>query len=413
MNISHSNRRRPVVALAAVVAVLATAPVKAADSFENAFLDGDWNLQFRYRFEFVEDDFFPKDAEASTLRTRLNYGTDPWKGWSAFVEFDYVTDIIWDDYNAGGGNTPDKEGIYPTVADPTGSDFNQGYVQYAWAEKGHGRAGRQRIIYDNARFVGNVGWRQNEQTYDAAALRHNTGSFDIQYAYLWNVNRIFGDEVNAGDHEQSTNLLNGSWTFDGIGKLTGMLYDIDNNDLASFSTTTWGVRWVGMNAGPINYTINWSTQSDNANNPVDYDADYWRLDLSYAFDSVTPYIGYESLGGSDTKPGAAFRTPLATLHAFNGWADKFLTTPDEGLVDAFIGVKGKIGAWSWNVLYHDFSAEAGSRDWGTEIDASLSRQFANRYGLLFKLADFSTDAPDRYGDTTKIWVQFTAGFGGS
>ena len=299
----------------------------------------------------------------------------------------------------------------PVVADPTGGDFNQGYVQYAWGENQRARLGRQRIIYDNARFVGNVGWRQNEQTYDAGSLRHQSGSLDLQYAYLWNVNRIFGDDVPAGDHEQKTHLLNLSWTFEGAGRLTGMYYDIDNRDLAAFSTKTWGLRWVGNTGNAFKYSLDWAHQTDSADNPIDYSADYWRIDLSYAFEHVTPYLGYESLGGDDQRPGAAFRTPLATLHAFNGWADKFLVTPNAGLNDLFVGLKGKIHKWSWNVLYHDFSAQSGSADFGTELDASLSRKFAERYGLLFKLARFSSDQPQRYSDTTKVWVQFTAAFG--
>jgi len=31
-------------------------------------------------------------------------------------------------------------------------------------------------------------------------------------------------------------------------------------------------------------------------------------------------VSAESLGGDDTISGGAFRTPLATLHAFQGWA---------------------------------------------------------------------------------------------
>jgi hypothetical protein len=31
-----------------------------------------------------------------------------------------------------------------------------------------------------------------------------------------------------------------------------------------------------------------------------------------------------------------FTTPLATLHKFQGWADKFLTTPVNGLADLYV-----------------------------------------------------------------------------
>jgi len=100
---------------------------------------------------------------------------------------------------------------------------------------------------------------------------------------------------------------------------------------------------------------------------------------------------------------------LATLHAFNGWADKFLVTPGAGLDDVFIGAKGKLGKWNWNMLYHDFSAQSGSADFGTEFDVSIARKFKENFGILFKAASFDTDSP-AYGDTTKIWVQLTADF---
>ncbi|NOR19254.1 MAG: hypothetical protein GQ538_04100, partial [Xanthomonadales bacterium] len=138
-------------------------------------------------------------------------------------------------------------------------------------------------------------------------------------------------------------------------------------------------------------------------------ADYWRADLSAGFSWATVYAGYESLGGDHRNSGQAFRTPLATLHAFNGWADKFLTTPDAGLNDAFIGVKGKLGKWKWNALYHDFSAQSGSGDYGTEFAASIARKLKQHYGILFKAASFDTDS-FAYGDTTKLWVQFTVDF---
>jgi len=145
---------------------------------------------------------------------------------------------------------------------------------------------------------------------------------------------------------------------------------------------------------------------------VDYSADYYRVDFSASFGSFTPYLGYESLGGDDMRSGASFRTPLATLHAFNGWADQFLATPDAGLNDLFLGVKGKVSTWSWNIVYHDFQAESGSQNFGKELDASIGRKFAEHYGVLFKAAWFDASSSSGYSDTTKLWVQLTANFWG-
>jgi len=401
----------------AVTAAFSVPPVLAAETVAEMFTQGKGALSFRYRLEFVDQANFDDDAVASTLRTRLNFRTDDWNGFGVFAEFDYVTDIFSDDYNAGGGNTPDK-GRYPVVADPTGSDLNQAYVQWQGSTGSLLRGGRQRIIFDNARFVGNVGWRQNEQTYDAGYFQQKTAAgLDFQLAYVWQVNRIFGRDVPAGTNDNSTWLTNLGWVVGGLGKLTGYFYDIDNVEVADFSTSTWGARLAGSNqlgSGKFGYAAEFAHQNDAHNNPVDYSANYYRLDVSMGIAGVTPYAGFESLGGDNSREGAAFRTPLATLHAFNGWADVFLTTPPAGLNDLFVGIKGSFGgsekSWGWEVLHHTFEAESGGADYGDEIDASLSRKFAGHYGLLLKAAWFDADSESGFADTTKFWIQLTADF---
>lgn len=397
-----------------VLIASAAGQAQAADSFTEAFTQGKGSVSFRYRLEHVDQDNFDKNAVASTIRARLNFKTSDWKGWGLFAEYDFVETIGWDDYNAGAGNTPDKT-QYPVVADPTGADLNQAYISWKPAGSSEFRAGRQRIKYDNDRFIGNVGWRQNPQTYDAVSYRFkNKSGLDLQFAYIDRVNRIFGREVPAGRHDNSTWIGNIAKNWENIGKLTGYYYDIDNKDLAAFSTTTYGLRFVGkhkLNSTTLGYTAEYAHQTDAANNPVDYSADYWRFDLSATFGGVTPYIAYESLGGDDSRGGAMFRTPLATLHAFNGWADKFLATPAAGLNDAMIGVKGKVFTrWNWNVVYHDFDAESGSAGYGSEIDASLATKFAKHYGVLFKAAFFDGKEPSGPPDTVKLWFQLVANF---
>jgi hypothetical protein len=402
----------PVGVLAVLIALI-SGQAQAAESLKEMFTQGKGGLSLRYRLENVDQDNFAKDAVASTIRARLNFKTADWNGWGLFAEYDFVQTIGWDDYNAGAGNTPDR-GQYPVVADPTGMDLNQVYVSWKPAAGSEFRAGRQRIIYDNARFVGNVGWRQNPQTYDGVSYRFkNEAGVDLQVAYIGHVNRIFGRDVAAGDQSVDIFTGNASKNLQGVGKLTAYIYDIDNEDSAAFSTTTYGLRLNGKHktgSTTLGYTVEYAHQNETANNPVDYSANYWRFDLSATFGAVTPYIAYESLGGDVTRGGAMFRTPLATLHAFNGWADKFLATPGAGLSDAMIGVKGKLGSWNWNVVYHDFEAESGNAKFGNELDASLATKFSKHYGVLFKAASFNADSSSSGVDTVKLWVQLTANF---
>ena len=113
-------------------------------------------------------------------------------------------------------------------------------------------------------------------------------------------------------------------------------------------------------------------------------------------------IGYEHLGGS-AGVGDKFTTPLATLHKFNGWADKFLATPDAGLVDRYIGVKAKLGPVSCAAIIHDFSADAGSGEFGTELDLEASYPVSKQVKVGVKFAQFEADASSTLTDTDKLW----------
>lgn len=398
--------------LLAVTFALAAAPAIADEGTGGQLSKAKWGFALRYRLENVFDDGFDYDAYASTLRGRLNFKSGESSGFGFFVEGDYVAELGMDEFNAGGGNTPDRD-QYPVIADPDGADLNQAYIQ--WRSKGGTllRGGRERIIYDNARFVGNVGWRQNEQTYDGVYFQHKSGGFDWQAAWVGQVNRIFGPDVDAGQHDNNTWLLNASKSWDNWGKLVAYYYDINNKDVADFSTSTYGLRYannLGEDRFKLGYGLEWAHQADAHNNAVDFSADYYRFDFSLGLSGFTPYLGYEVLSGDANRSKASFRTPLATLHAFNGWADKFLTTPDAGLKDLFIGVKGKIGVANWNIVYHDFKAEDGGAKYGTELDASVGSSFAKRYGALLKVAFFDGEPGSAYQDTTKLWLQLTASF---
>ncbi|MDX1480533.1 MAG: alginate export family protein [Woeseiaceae bacterium] len=373
-----------------------------------AISGGDPGLAFRYRYEFVDDDSFGRDAHASTLRLRLNYETGRWENWSGFVEFDYVGEVLIKDFNSGAGTSGPNRSRYPVVADPAGPDLNQLYLQYAPAEDWRFRFGRQRILLDDQRFVGGVGWRQNEQTYDGLSFTY--GGFDrttVFYSYVANVARIFGTEVDAGSQEQDTHLLNVDVELTRDWHAIGYVYRIDNDDAPAFSTSTFGLRVEGsvsLPSGALDLVADYARQSDAGNSPANFDTDYRRLRLVWRRDALSLGAGVEVLGSDN---GEGFRTPLATLHAFNGWADRFLATPSAGLVDVYLQGGFEAADWQFRLRYHDFEADAGSSDFGQEFDLSASRQFADRYQLLLKLAAFDGDTLD---DVIKAWVMISAAF---
>ncbi|TVP92180.1 MAG: hypothetical protein EA348_02670, partial [Pseudomonadaceae bacterium] len=202
-------------------------------------------LELRYRFEHVDQDNALSNANASTLRTRLNYATGSFQNLSAFVEFDDIRVIGPTRYNNASGRSSARTD-YSVVADPSSTEVNQAYLTFSGIDATTLRLGRQRIIYDNARFIGNVGWRQNEQTYDAFSLV-NTSLADttFSYAYIDQVNRIFGKDSPIGETDMRSHLMNLGYDGLAIGKLSAYGYFLETPDTPAASNRTLGLRFSG------------------------------------------------------------------------------------------------------------------------------------------------------------------------
>lgn len=377
-------------------------------------------LSFRYRYEHVDDDDFGEKADASTLRSRLSFQSGEYQAFSFFLEAEDVREILVDDFNAGAGNTPGRS-EFPVVADPEGTEINQAYADYRGFTATRIRLGRQRINLDNQRFVGGVAWRQNEQTYDAVSVDWSSGETRVFYAAIDNVNRVFGDDVPAGDHRQDpSHLFNVSTDVAGLGRVSGYHYRIDNRDAAASSTGTTGVRLDGsrdLQGTRLGYLAEYAHQRDFGRNPADYRANYWHLSGSAnlaaveragRLDALTIGIGWEVLGGDADNPGESFRTPLATLHAFNGWADRFLATPDAGLDDRYLKFLAERGPWVVEARGHRFEADDGGADYGQEFDLRLGHRVNDHVQLDLVAAAF--DGEDGLSDVTKLWLMVTAQF---
>jgi len=121
-------------------------------------------------------------------------------------------------------------------------------------------------------------------------------------------------------------------------------------------------------------------------------------------------MGDEIMHGNGT---VGFATPLATLHVFDGWAEKFLTTPTDGIKDLYgsLGWNGKkllgLDSLTASVVCHQFDAERVSTNYGSEWDMVASGKWHHFAGLL-KYADYSaaSTTPIAIGrNTRKFWAQ--------
>lgn len=367
---------------------------------------GTWTANARYRHEHVDDDAFARSASADTLRLRLGWSRSFASGFALGLEGEGVAEL-GSRFNSGANG----ETTFPAVADARALEVNQAWVGWRGG-RGGAAAGRQRIVLDNQRFIGNVGWRQNEQTFDALALDAKPWkNAVVRYYWLDRVHKVGGDDAIdplARERNLDAHLGNLAWTLP-LGTLVGYGYLVEDRDVATASTQSMGLRWTGSR-GVGGSTLGWSlegaNQRDYGNNPRDLDVDYRFAEASLARGAVTGKLGWESLG-SDGR--SAFQTPLATLHAFNGWADKFLVTPVNGLEDRYALATGKFGSGrlqdklAWTVAWHDFRADRGGADYGSEWNASLGFPLPGGLVGLVKLADYRSDGFAR--DTLKAWFQ--------
>ena len=367
------------------------------------------DLDLRYRYEFVDQDGFEKDAHASTLRTRLAYRSSDFRNFSILIQFDDLRPVGNDLYNSTRNGMTDR----PVVADPKGTLVNQAMILYKGIDNTVLRAGRQRITLDNHRFIGDVGWRQNDQTYDAFSLTNTSlAKTTIEYAYIDKVNRIFGPDngTPTAEFQSDSHILNARYEWLPNMDITAYAYLLDFKNAPSSSNETFGIRVKGSKAvserTSINYTLEYAHQADYGANPNDYSADYILLEGALTKGGITGKLGYEVFGGGSVQ---AFQTPLATLHAFQGWADKFLTTPTDGIEDLYFSIGTKVHGVNVSLLYHRFSPELGGPDYGSEWDLVIKKPFSKRYALVFKYANY--DARNFAADTQKAWIMLTGKFG--
>ena len=400
--------------LSLLFAAFAALPA-AADDAADFLRDGKANLDLRYRFENVEQDDKPESADASTLRLRLDLASGEVAGLSGLLEIDHVEAIGTANYD----DTRNGRAEYPVIADPQGTDLNQAWLQYRGPKDTVLKLGRQKIAIGNERFVGPVGWRQNEQGFDAVRLdtRALPGA-SVTYAWLDRVLRVFGPDEGAPPAElaSDSHLLDARITSLPLGVLAVYGYHLDFRNAPQLSADTVGARYEGERSLPddvrFGWAIEYARQRDAGDNAAEVDAHYQLVELKLAFPVMGITVGRELLSGErgsfDAAENPAFQTPLATLHPFQGWADKFTTTPSAGIEDVYLGASVKVAGWKGQLAWHEFEAEATDAQYGSELDVVVSRRFRDRYELLAKYAYYRAD--ELFADTGKFWLQLGAAF---
>jgi len=360
------------------------------------------SVDLRYRLEAVDDDRFAENATASTLRARVGIASPEWSGWQLNLAGHASRHLGAEDFNS----TANGRGAYPVVADPDDEGISEAWIGYRRDDHFSVRLGRQRLTEDNLRFLGNVGFRQLEQTFDAAALTWRPGDgWRMNLRWLDRAHRVFGpSNPNELLAEADLNAWLGTLERD-FGTTTAALYvhRIGYDDRAA-SHRNVGLRLTGDLSG--NRGLSWRLEYARQDGIRQLDGvdgqDYFHARLAQELDGWHWFAGHERMGGDGSY---SFQTPLATLHAHNGWSDQFLSTPADGLVDTYAAAGATLGAWTGLVKVHDFRSERNSRRYGNEYGLMVRRPLPAGLGLEFKAARFA--GHDR-ADVTKTWLTLTA-----
>ncbi len=367
----------------------------------------------RYRYEHVNQAFFDDPGKASTLRIRPGLETGLIHGFKAGVEGDFITELGPDDFN----NTVNGKTRYPVVVDVESAEVNQAYLQSHHIPGVVLLGGRYRKNLDNQRFVGSIPWRQNDQTFDGATATVTAiPNFELFYGYAANVNRIFSDKgpdgaLNDGNIASNIHLLNAKVKKlpMNLGTATGYVYLMDMQDVQFFSNATYGGFLKGkrqiVDGLTFNYYFEYAYQTDfgdrvdSAGMPVSYGADYFHIIPGLSAGGFTVSLAYEELGSDGGR--AAFIVPISTAHAYNGFADLFLITPENGLRDYYVELKyvmkGAPARLSFldglliKAQYHEFDSDFGDIDYGNEFDLYVKQPLTKNVFLDFKYANYEAE----------------------
>jgi hypothetical protein len=408
---------------ALLVVTASTLPATASASDGGSLLDALSQtkplVDIRLRYEEVEQTGIAENAHAETLRARLGAQTGKFLDTSLLIEGEAMVRLDRD-------YRPDNAVLtytrYPVVADPENYVLNRLALTNTSLPDTALTVGRQRINLDDQRFVGSSNWRQNEVTVDAARIVNKSlTNLTVDLTFLDRVHRIYGVDSPQGTYKGDSYLANVAYQFP-IGKLTGFAYLLDFDPIARLngaldprrgSTSTYGGRFAGAwpaSALTFGYVLSYAAQRPREGNPLSFSNHYFFGELSATIQSFKLAVSEEIMQGNGI---VGFATPLATLHAFEGWAEKFLTTPANGIKDPHASLSWArshllgLDSLSATAIYHSFEAEHVNTNYGSECDLALNAKW-HHYAALLQYANYTAarSTPTTVArDTSKFWAQ--------
>jgi hypothetical protein len=380
--------------------------------------------EIRPRYEYAALKGNGKEAaEAYTVRTHLvvSAGVLDIANLTTTIGIQSVNNFGSDKYNS----TDNGELQYDVIKDPQHAMLSEASLDYT-INKSALHVGRSQVNLDNQRFIGTVGWRQNERSYDTAYIANNSiENLNLLAAYVWGLQGV-GAQATA---DTNTILLHGDYKV--IDALSVTAYDYmiaDKHDTLGIALT----GNVATSGAKLEYRAEYAMQNNATMNihggtKAKADADYMNFDLGANLSGILAGINYEILSGKKIGEPVGgktnFQPTLGTNHKFNGWADIFYVAdnggngPTGGLQDMNIRLGytapnfGKILA-----VYHEFKADekmsaavGTTDDLGSEFDILYTNKLPTIKDLsaLVKYASYSKGKATGYTNDKRVaWLMF-------
>lgn len=308
--------------------------------------------------------------------------------------------------------------VWGDVPQLNSSDKNKIMLHEAWGEMIFNenfslKVGRQELVYDDSRILGNVGWAQQARSHDLALLKFKTdakGKFHLGLA-------VNNDSEGLKRILYKTNYKNMQFAwynrkadkFDFSLLLMNVGQQIDKGidpevDLETRYNQTVGTH-MNYRPGKVALTGSFYLQSGEHANGKDVKAHMFNLGMKFPVAANWKgNIGIEMLSGTDydatsksnvgTNDFESFTPLFGTNHKFNGHMDYFYVGnhgSNVGLQDIYGGLNYSKDKFSFASAIHMFSTAAdlykGTEKQdsylGTELDLSFGYKYSK--SVTFKM----------------------------
>jgi hypothetical protein len=389
-----------------IVALLALLPALAAGAAADDIGKSLFWVELRPRYNHIEESDKPLTTHGGTLRAIAGWRSAPWHGLRLTAEGIYADRIGPKHFS----DEFDPASPYPLLPDPRYAGVNQLHVEVAGIEDLVVRAGRQRVSFDNRRWVSENDFRQIPQLFDGVSAKH-TGFANVELAagYFSRIRTTSGDtqDVKLTVAHAAWNPLPGH-SISAYGYFHDQPVTANFTGFADNSYRILGLRAEGIaaRAGELEvpYEAEIAQQKPYAGGDRRIDARYWRVGGGVATQAWLVRADYEVRGSNNGQYG--LQAPLTDFYAFNGWTLHFFTLPRQGLRDRWLTGRWSIAAVTLFGELHRFRSDYGGLDFGREADAGATWAILPNALLRLQHARYDPGAGRPEAAIRKTWLTF-------